>query len=1154
MARRKSGKVTWSTAEGWDVQPASPVHVGRRAAAPVPDPFVARLTTTSRWEVDQTLVATPKARRGEAVPAPLVLDVEGNAGEVYVVMTRYASGAIRFHMPTEPAQRGTRRGMRRIHRFSIPVPAAPLIEEGGRRGVISTAIKTVVLKIAGKIADFALAKLALLWETAAWKLKKQHEGWVLVAPEGLTAGSSLPAADVQSLRTSDRHLLFLHGTFSNTNAAFKELARTLGSSGKTLFDEVQAIYGHRIYGFDHFTLSRTPQENVQMLLEGLPDRATTFDVITHSRGGLVLRHLVERRDAFGPLANRFVLGRAVLVASPNEGTPLASPDHMTHYTNWLSNILELFPDNPFTTGMEFISEALSWIARRLVGGLPGLASMDNKGEIIRLLQAVPGPPEQAYSALVANYEPDTSVLQRILDAGVDLFFPTANDLVVPTEGGWRVDIRSGAAAAIPGDRVGCFGLGGNLAQQKPINHVNFFEDPATVDFIVRALQGQPQPAQAIVIERDLPSGKRRGISRTDMQPVIAATAPREQPAAALMPVRPVPAAASVPAIGSLTQSPEPDEVFQIALIDTNPNDRAAELIATFRNARVMETLRIHPKRATEPQKRSSADKGSVEWRQIVAAQEHIQGYIQGDPKFPALPGEQELQAFGGALFKALFPGQVRRLYDAARSEQASQRLNFIFTSDIDQIADQAWEFVYDPDRQTFLALEEVNFTRNVLTAIPAERIPARGGPLRILVVVAQPLGLAKLSVQEEADVIRSGFRRLLDANLAQVDLLLDATPELLHRTLEAAIEPFDILHFIGHGEYREQDDCGYLVFENSEGGIQELDSSTLRQVVCRRGIRLVCLNACETGRGGRDDFSRGVAQALVAGGVPAVIANQYPVLDVSATSFSRHFYWALAMGQSIGDAAREARVAVNYSISGEAIDWAVPVVFARNPAQRLCLPRPPAEYERIRSATVRRRRRAIQDRIKIGMWNAHRMIPHLPEICDRLSRVQQVYSFDTVSFPAPIGTWRRERDRDQAFVVAETLYERLKTKPRELGVDRLVCMINFPLRSRTTKDLYFWRREELFVASTYGVLDHLNEQEFTVERMMAHLAAAVAADLPHHRRRVGPADCPFFYNENRDIRSIAGRLRLCSACRRRFKAKEGEDHLKAVEQLLAAYA
>ena len=110
-----------------------------------------------------------------------------------------------------------------------------------------------------------------------------------------------------------------------------------------------------------------------MLLEALPDRTTTFDVITHSRGGLVLRHLVERRERCGTLADRFAVGRAVLVASPNGGTPLASPDHVTQYTNWLSNVLELFPDNPFTTGVEFVSEALSWIARRLVGRDAGVS-------------------------------------------------------------------------------------------------------------------------------------------------------------------------------------------------------------------------------------------------------------------------------------------------------------------------------------------------------------------------------------------------------------------------------------------------------------------------------------------------------------------------------------------------------------------------------------------------------------------------------------------------------------------------------------------------------------------------------------------------------------------------------------------------------------
>lgn len=325
MANTQSGKVSWSTSDGWDVRATGAARGGRRAASEPPDPFLASLTGTKRWQIEQTLTATPKARRGDGTPAPLTVDVEGGTDDIYVVMTRYASGAIRFHMPSEPARRGKRRGTRTVYRFSIPVPAAPVPEAGGRRGFISAAIKTVVLKVAGKIADYALAKLALLWETTTWKLKDRREGWLAVTPEGLASNDVLPAADLQTLSTTGRNLLFIHGTFSSTTAAFKELAKTQGRNGKTLFTELQEVYGNRIYGFDHFTLSRTPEENVRMLLEALPERPTTFDVITHSRGGLVLRHLVERREQFGTLADRFAVGRAVLVASPNGGTPSPRP-------------------------------------------------------------------------------------------------------------------------------------------------------------------------------------------------------------------------------------------------------------------------------------------------------------------------------------------------------------------------------------------------------------------------------------------------------------------------------------------------------------------------------------------------------------------------------------------------------------------------------------------------------------------------------------------------------------------------------------------------------------------------------------------------------------------------------------------------------------
>ena len=118
----------------------------------------------------------------------------------------------------------------------------------------STTIKAVVLKIAGKIADLVLPKLAYLWETATWKLAGRREGWLSVTPGGFGSKEALPPADLSTLSASGRNLLFIHGTFSHTKSAFRGLAATQGSDGRTLFENLREVYGDRIYGFDHFTI------------------------------------------------------------------------------------------------------------------------------------------------------------------------------------------------------------------------------------------------------------------------------------------------------------------------------------------------------------------------------------------------------------------------------------------------------------------------------------------------------------------------------------------------------------------------------------------------------------------------------------------------------------------------------------------------------------------------------------------------------------------------------------------------------------------------------------------------------------------------------------------------------------------------------------
>src|SRR5262249_9942444 len=196
------------------------------------------------------------------------------------------------------------------------------------RGIVSKAVKAILVKFAGQAVDmaagFVLSKLAQKFEAAVFERRGLQEGWLKVTKQTLASGK-LAAGKPSS---TERSLFLIHGTFSNAAAAYASLAKS------SFFEDVKPLYDDRIFAFDHFTLSRTPAENVRMLLEALPDKTFNFDVITHSRGGLVLRNLVERSAAFGKPASRFRLGRAILVASPNEGTPLATPSRWEDRVGW----------------------------------------------------------------------------------------------------------------------------------------------------------------------------------------------------------------------------------------------------------------------------------------------------------------------------------------------------------------------------------------------------------------------------------------------------------------------------------------------------------------------------------------------------------------------------------------------------------------------------------------------------------------------------------------------------------------------------------------------------------------------------------------------------------------------------------------------------
>ena len=601
-----------------------------------------------------------------------------------------------------------------------------------------------------------------------------------------------------------------------------------------------------------------------------------------------------------------------------------------------------------------------------------------------------------------------------------------------------------------------------------------------------------------------------------------------------------------------------DEALHVVVMDdfvppTQGARRAAQrefarIFASWGGARVTAAMRL----------RAGADGEPTGFGRIIRQHERIRNYTNRERG--TLPREDELVAFGADLFETLFTGDVRRLYDETRAHSAGGRLDLVLTSMIPWIAEKPWEFAWDPSRRSFLATGELHFIRNVLTAVPADPVMRRRGPLRILVACAQPLGFGLLSVAQEVAVLRRGFAGLVEAGAVTIEVMARATPEALHaRLVEGGL---DVLHFIGHGAFDPEAMEGALVFEDEHGAPRRVPARALAQVVCGRGLSLVFLNACESGTGGRADFNRGVAQALVAQGVPALVANQYSVLDASATVFARQFYLGLARGLPLGECAREARIAVGYGLQGESIDWAVPVVYVRDPNLVLCeraagLAVAPSDAA---PAPARARRAAPAAPAQaIAVWDLDAVFPALEDTLRALDAAQARFRFRRADLSPPLDAWdlgRRDRAGRPALR-AGALAARIGPLAGSLGAGLVLVLTRHRVHDPEGHDVAAWwprdRDPPLAVLSFAGLV-RLPAAGTTTDRALAHriagaLAAWYGAREPH---RAGARSCPLWANPRRELAPLLDPQRFDARCRSALARAIPAD-LPALEAVLSAF-
>jgi hypothetical protein len=260
---------------------------------------------------------------------------------------------------------------------------------------------------------------------------------------------------------------------------------------------------------------------------------------------------------------------------------------------------------------------------------------------------------------------------------------------------------------------------------------------------------------------------------------------------------------------------------------------------------------------------------------------------------------------------------------------------------------------------------------------------------------------------------------------------------------------------------------------------------------------------------------------------------------------------------SIGQSAREARIAVNYLLHGDPIDWAVPVVYARNPNATLCT-RPSAPMRSPVAGVTRSARRSTAGHTtRIGVWDIDEVFPALVNTLEGMNAAQSAFGFELAKLSVPLGVSVLDTKRRKQYLWAERLADRLQRMPMELGVEVLVCITRQPLRDDKRFDLFEWWPSEhkppIIIYSVAG-FGEISAEGPDTDRALANAAVAGLAgffgDIDTHPR--ASKNCPLAFNKSRDVSGLGGRLKFDAACRKKLKAKLGKK-LDALEALLNSF-
>lgn len=293
-----------------------------------------------------------------------------------------------------------------------------------------------------------------------------------------------PAAPELGAAHGQRVLLFVHGIFSSIRGAFEDLGdpKAAGSTMQTLVN----TYGGRVFGYDHWTISKTPLDNAWDLVNRIPaDANWDVDIVCHSRGGPVVRALAAAPDAQGQLpaslrpivqarAGRIKsIGTVIFVAGANQGSQLANGEKIKAFLNVAAALASRSPCMGLGVVIGLAAELL-----RSAFDLPSVQALRTDSVFINALNQAGTlfQGDRLYAARSA-FDGSQTAWKELAAVADKFLMGVANDLVVPYDG------VAGPLPFIPDERILNFGT--PAARQGEVCHIDFFGNGDTHQFLLQ---------------------------------------------------------------------------------------------------------------------------------------------------------------------------------------------------------------------------------------------------------------------------------------------------------------------------------------------------------------------------------------------------------------------------------------------------------------------------------------------------------------------------------------------------------------------------------------------------------------------------------------------------------------------------------------------